>query len=94
MREAAGETFTINISNSTKVGDYLVDLGDGVIFVGTIDENILTIEEQVLNEGGDFDVVTFSGQIIFSFSDRYFLEFTHEVDQEGESTCESRLVKQ
>ena len=94
LSEAAGETFIINISKAPDTATYLVDLGDDVIFEGLVNGPVLEIREQTFNENGDFDVVTLAGQIELDVNGEYIFDFTHEVDDEGMSTCESVLIKQ
>lgn len=93
LSDAEGETLIIMISEKVGSSAYLIDLGDDVIFEGTVDGSTLDIHRQVFNEGGDFDVVTLEGQIVVEDGE-YTFDFEHEVDDEGMSICQSVLIKQ
>jgi hypothetical protein len=90
----ATESVTISIQRVDVDGNYIIDLGDDVLFHGTAVGSTLSIDRQILNEGGDFDVVTFEGEIVVDQDGEYTFDFQHEVDNEGMSTCQSVLIKQ
>ena len=88
------ESILLSILPGDTNSEYLLDLGDDVIFDGTAVGSTLSIHRQIFNEGGDFDVVTFEGQIVVDEEGEYTFDFQHEVDDEGMSTCQSVLIKQ
>ena len=94
LSDSYGEIVTIIISSTSATDTYTVDLGDEVIFQAIQENNRLIIEEQTLNEDGDFDVVTLEGELAIQSNDEVEFNFEHEVDDEGRSSCSLILVKQ
>ncbi len=73
---------------------YSLFFEDDVTFEGVQQENMLLIEKQIFNEGGEFDVITMEGRIEAMENAAFLFENTYSVDDEGESTCQGTLVKQ
>lgn len=93
LMEANTELMEIEVIKNTDA-NYTIDLGDDVRFEAIANENVLSIAEQVFNEGGDFDVVTFSGKITYQLeTEEYMFTFTHDVDNEGISNCTFPITK-
>ncbi len=93
LESETGEMFSIVISKSQVEEVFDVDLGDGVIFQATISNNVLVIDTQTHNAGGDSDVITLSGTIKSTGENNYAFDFQHEVDDEGMSNCTTELTK-
>ena len=91
LEDSKGEEVTLTI---TKTGEssYSINFGEEAIFLGKQSENVLVIDEQTINEDLGFDVVTLEGEIRY-LNDEFIFDFTHNVDDEGESTCSFPIVK-
>lgn len=94
LSELNGEIYPVSISKDSISDSYLVDLGDDLVFVAQQDEALLTIPSQTLNQDQDFDVVTLSGLIRMREDETLSFDFSHSVDDEGMSTCQTILVNQ
>lgn len=92
LKETIEESYQLRILKVTD-SDYKVDFGDEIIFDAVRSENTLSIAEQTIGEGFDFDVVTLSGSIKYTEESGYYINFIHEVDEEGMSTCANKLNK-
>lgn len=96
LTEANGESMVIWISRSTGTNRYTVGMGeeeDDLVFDATANGNVLTIEQQTLNEEYQYDVITLSGTLVKNDDTTLLFEFTHDVDDEGESNCNVTLQK-
>lgn len=87
-----GETFVVTITKKEGL-TYSVDLTDGVVLTAIQSENVLWIDKQIINEGKDFDVITIDGSFTKLTDTELGFEFTHDVDDEGESKCASVVEK-
>jgi len=92
MSSDVGESITIIITKTSKEDSYSIDLGDEVVFNATQIDNVLNIEAQTLNEEQEFDVISMVGEIRMVDEEMMF-DFTHSVDDEGESSCSFPLTK-
>ena len=92
MSDAQGESVNIIITKSESVDSYFVNMGDDVVFTAFQIDNVLTVGEQIINENQEFDIVSIVGEIRMLENEMIF-EFTHNVDNEGESICSFPLIK-
>lgn len=87
-----GETIQLTLKKITS-NTYTLDLGDDLTFTCSQEGDALIINRQTINEDAEFDVVTLEGKIVKSTSTQYIFDFIHNVDDEGESSCEVVLTK-
>ncbi len=86
-----GESFEFVVQKTSKANEYMIDLGDDVVFIGVQNGDSINIEEQILNEGQGFDEVTLSGTLTRVDEETFNFEFTHNVDDEGMSVCNQTI---
>jgi len=96
LEDDNGNSFTVSISKvNNSENEYLISLEDDVEFLAISSDDQLTINRQVFNEDLGFDVITFAGMITSSEEENTLnFDFTHQVDDEGESTCNTVLTLQ
>jgi len=92
LSDSDGEEVVIVISKDGILDSYFIDMGDESIFSALQVENVLTIGAQTINTELGFDMVSLEGEIRMT-DDEMIFDFTHSVDDEGESTCSFPLVK-
>ena len=92
LGEDNGATYTATITKTNEEGIHAIDFGDEVIFQAEQVENTLVIAAQTINEGLGFDEVFLEGEMRF-VDNAYVLDVVHNVDDEGISNCNFRVVK-